>query len=160
MNKNNTEALNDNIEKLTENQACEILPVSPHDGTVTIHCGGKSRVWRSKVAAMKFYYLAALACGQSSEGNRYLTICNGLQNGDHLVTDGIPLYLEDCTPLTKEEKEKLAQYRKDKRELTKALDELHRTKGATCNETMAVAEAWNEVSLKIIKLERRENYAK
>lgn len=156
MNKTNTADSLDRVATMTANEASKIHPLSQFDGEVTIHCGGKSRVWQSKVAAMRFYYHASLACDKTSEGYRYLTICDGLRNGDNVVTDGIPLYTEESTPLTNEEKEQLVLLRKAKRVLAKALDELHRTKGSTSYETRTVAEAWNDVALKIIQLERRE----
>lgn len=78
------------LDMMSSDEAAKLPPVSATDKAVTIHCHGEEERWNSRAVATAFYRLGAIACG-GSEGDRYNAIWTGLECGDTVPTDGMPL---------------------------------------------------------------------
>ena len=136
---------------MTAREAAKYGPYGKYDKPCTVDCYGERREWKSRRAAKFFYTVAAKMC-EGAERERYLRIVWELESGRDGASDGQPVVQGGEVSLPPDPKATLEGLKSDKERLAVQMDfcREHGMKWAAQD----FAEQWNDVAIKVIKLEK------
>lgn len=139
------------LASMTAEEAAKYGPYGKNDRPCTIDSYGKRTEWKSRRAAIFFFTVAAKMC-EGAERERYQRIVWELEDGRDGATDGQPVARGFNILLPPDPKATLAELKAEKERMAVQMD-FCREHGMY-DAAQSFADKWNDLAIKIIKLEK------